>query len=122
MRVSACHQDVEIPAQALHEQVFFVLEFRIQGRSCVHLWPHFRVLNTRLSEAMLPEDFGIALSRTSSRVNSFVVPLQHYQLIRLRGLQIKDRMVRYYKKREIVPEDPWRPAVNAQVIDLLEVA
>jgi hypothetical protein len=31
-QVSACHQDVEIPAQALHEQVFFVLEFRIQAR------------------------------------------------------------------------------------------
>src|ERR1700730_6295721 len=31
-QVSARHQDVEIPAQALHEQVFFVLEFRIKAR------------------------------------------------------------------------------------------
>ena len=52
--MSACHQDVEIPVHALHEQVFFVLEFRIQAR-----FPHtgglFKVLNTRLSEAVLPD-------------------------------------------------------------------
>src|SRR5580704_828193 len=52
---SACHPDVEIPAQALHEQVFFVLEFRIQARFA-HTCGMFKVLNTRLSEAMLPED------------------------------------------------------------------
>ena len=52
----ACHQDVEIPAQALHEQVFFVLEFRIQARFA-HTCGLFKVLNTRLSEAMLPEDW-----------------------------------------------------------------
>src|SRR5580658_6167112 len=54
-QVSACHQDFEIPAQALHEQVFFVLEFRIQARFA-HTCGLFKVLNTRLSEAMLPED------------------------------------------------------------------
>src|SRR6202041_2766486 len=31
-QVSACHQDFEVPAQALHEQVFFVLEFRSARR------------------------------------------------------------------------------------------
>src|ERR1700678_1356384 len=54
-QVSACHQDVEIPAQALHEEVFFVLEFRIQARFA-HTGGLFKVLNTRLSEAVLPED------------------------------------------------------------------
>src|SRR5271170_6945377 len=54
-QVSARHQDVEIPAQALHEQVFFVLEFRIQAR-LAHACGLFKVLNTRLSESMLPED------------------------------------------------------------------
>jgi len=54
--VSACHQDLEIPAQALHEQVFFVLEFRIQARFA-HTCGLFKVLDTRLSEAMLPEDW-----------------------------------------------------------------
>src|SRR5882724_10027642 len=54
-QVSARHQDVEIPAQALDEQVFFVLEFRIQARFA-HACGTFKVLNTRLSEAMLPED------------------------------------------------------------------
>src|ERR1700730_16912275 len=53
-KVSACHQDLEIPAQALHEQVFFVLEFRIQARFA-HTCGLFKVLHTRLSEAMLPE-------------------------------------------------------------------
>src|ERR1700684_3753966 len=55
-QVSACHQDVEIPAQALHEQVFFVLEFGVQARFA-HTCGLFKVLNTRLSEAMLPEDW-----------------------------------------------------------------
>ena len=55
-QVSACHQDLEIPAQALHEQVFFVLEFRIQARFA-HTCGLFKVLDTRLSEAMLPEDW-----------------------------------------------------------------
>ena len=56
-KVSACHQDVEIPAQALHEQVFFVLEFRIQARFA-HACGLFKVLNTRPQrEAMLPEDW-----------------------------------------------------------------
>jgi hypothetical protein len=55
-QVSACHQDVEIPAQAFHEQVFFVLEFRIQARFA-HTCGLFNILNTRLSEAMLPEDW-----------------------------------------------------------------
>src|SRR5882757_10575291 len=54
-QVSACHQDVEIPAQALHEQVFFVLEFRIQARFA-HTGGLFKILNTRLSEAVLPKD------------------------------------------------------------------
>jgi hypothetical protein len=54
-QVSACHQDVEIPAEALHEEVFFVLEFRIQARFA-HTGGLFKVLNTRLSEAVLPED------------------------------------------------------------------
>src|SRR6267154_2084657 len=56
-QVSACHQNVEVPAQALHEQVFFVLEFRIQARFA-HTCGLFKVLNTRLSEAM-----NVALSR-----------------------------------------------------------
>ena len=55
-QVSACHQDVEIPAQALHEQVFFVLEFRIQARFA-YTCGLFKVLDTRLSETMLPEDW-----------------------------------------------------------------
>src|ERR1700733_5370035 len=55
-QVSARHQNVEIPAQALHEQVLFVLEFRIQARFA-HTCGLFEVLNTRLSEAMLPEDW-----------------------------------------------------------------
>src|SRR5271155_1274644 len=55
-QVSACHQDVEIPAQALHKQVFFVLEFCIQAR-LAHTCGLFKVLNTRLSEAVLPEDW-----------------------------------------------------------------
>ncbi len=55
-QVSACHQDLEIPAQALHEQVFFVLEFRIQARFA-YTCGLFKVLDTRLSEAMLPEDW-----------------------------------------------------------------
>src|ERR1700722_4578762 len=54
-QVSACHQDVKIPAQALHEQVFFALEFRIQAR-LAHTGGLFQLLNTRLSEAVLPED------------------------------------------------------------------
>jgi hypothetical protein len=54
--VSACHQDLEIPAQALHEQVFFVLEFRIQA-GFAHTGGLFKVLNTRLSEAVLQEDW-----------------------------------------------------------------
>src|SRR5277367_6347729 len=54
-KVSACHQDVKIPAHALHEQVFLVLEFRIQARFA-HTGGLFKVLNTRLGEAMLPED------------------------------------------------------------------
>src|SRR6202163_4167670 len=53
-QVSACHQDVEIPAHALHEQGLFVLEFRIQAR-CAYTGGLFKVLNARLSEAMLPE-------------------------------------------------------------------
>src|SRR5271167_1295716 len=59
-QVSACHQDVEIPAQALHEQVFFVLEFRIQARFA-HTSGLFKILNTRLSEAMLPEDWDCSV-------------------------------------------------------------
>src|ERR1700678_4484775 len=55
-QVSACHQDIEIPAQALYEQVFFVLEFHIQARFA-HTCGLFKVRNTRLSEAMLPEDW-----------------------------------------------------------------
>src|SRR5580658_3915512 len=55
-KVSARHQDIEIPAQAFHEQVFFVLEFRIQAR-LAYTCGLFKVLNTRLSEAMLPEDW-----------------------------------------------------------------
>jgi len=55
-RVSACHLDVEMPAQALHEQVFFVLEFRTQARFA-HTCGLSKVLNTRLSEAMRPEDW-----------------------------------------------------------------
>src|ERR1700685_2222787 len=54
-QMSACHQDIEIPAQALHEQVFFVLELRVHAvfsHTCCPL----KFLNTRLSEAMLPED------------------------------------------------------------------
>src|SRR5580704_11811661 len=52
-QVSACHQDFKIPAQALHEQVFFVLEFLVQARFA-YTCGLFKVLNTRLSEAMLP--------------------------------------------------------------------
>src|SRR5580693_8795303 len=55
-QVSASHEDFEIPAQALHEQVFFVLEFRIQARFA-HPRGLLKVLNTRLSEAMLPENW-----------------------------------------------------------------
>src|ERR1700681_4635552 len=54
-QVSACHQDFEIPTQALHEQVFFVLEFRIQA-GFAHSRGLLKILNTRLSEAVLPED------------------------------------------------------------------
>src|SRR6266481_2718906 len=54
-QVSARRQDFEIPAQALHEQVFFVIEFRIQARFA-HACGLLKVLNTRLSEAVLPED------------------------------------------------------------------
>src|ERR1700685_4431744 len=36
-QVSACHQDFEIPAQALHEQVFFVP------------WQHYRSIRLRLA-------------------------------------------------------------------------
>src|ERR1700674_1630305 len=54
-QVPACHQDREIPAQAFHEQVSFVLEFRIQARFALTC-SLFNDLDTRLSEPMLPED------------------------------------------------------------------
>src|SRR5580704_6137947 len=93
-QVSACHQDVEIPAQALHEQVFFVLEFRIQARF-VHTGGLFKVLNTRLSEAVLPEDGDrfvediFSGEQFSSSHHSIVCQL------RARKLAIMDHLVHY---------------------------
>src|SRR5882757_7084540 len=87
--VSACHQDVEIPAQALHEQVFFVLEFRIQARFA-HTRGLFKVLNTRLSEAMLPEDWDCFIEDILSGEQ---FSSSHCNIIcqfELRGLHIKD--------------------------------
>ena len=72
-QVSACHQDVEIPAQALHEQVFFVLEFRIQARFA-YTCGLFKV-RTLVSARPCFQKTGIALSRTSPRVNSFRRPI-----------------------------------------------
>src|ERR1700730_13844808 len=93
-QVSACHQDVEIPAQALHEQVFFVLEFRIQARFA-HTGGLFKVLNTRLSEAVLPEngdrfveDLFSGEQFSSSHCNIISVSS-------LEDLQIVDQMVHY---------------------------
>src|SRR5271154_5378438 len=110
-QVSACHQDFEISAQTLHKQVFFVLEFRIQAR-LAHTCGLFKVLNTRLSEAMLPEDWDCFIEDILSGEQ---FSSSHCNIIRqfeLRDLQIKNRMVHYYNETEIVPEDPWRPAVN----------
>src|SRR5208282_2503982 len=113
--VSACHQDVEIPAQALHEQVFFVLEFRIQARFA-HSGGLFKVLNTRLSEAMLPEDWD---SFIEDILSGEQFSSSHCNIIcqfELRDLQIKNRMVHYYseREREIVLEDPWHPTVSSR--------
>src|SRR5271156_3442291 len=109
--VPARHKHVEIPAQALHEQVFFVLEFRIQSRFA-HTRGLFKVLNTRLSEAVLPEDRDCLIEdilsgeQFSSSHGNFIGQFD------LRGLHIKDRLVHYNKENEIVPEEPCRPAVN----------
>src|SRR6202167_5060600 len=95
-QVSACHQHVEIPAQALHEQVFFVLEFRIQDRFA-HACGLFKVLNARLSEAMLPKDWDCfiedILSREQFSSSHRNIPRQFTQ----RYLQIADQMVHYHK-------------------------
>src|SRR5580658_845209 len=98
-QVSACHQDFEVPMQALHEQVFFVLEFRIQAR-LAHTRGLLKVLNTRLSEAMLPENWDCFIEDIFS---SEQFSSSHCNIIRqfeLRDLQIKNRMVHYYSERE----------------------
>jgi hypothetical protein len=78
-----------------------------------------KVLNTRLGEAMFPED--------GNRLVEDIFPGEQFSSSHcnfigrfdLRGLHIQDRMVHYDKESEIVPEDPCRPAVNNRVIDLL---
>ena len=82
--------------QALHEQVFFVLEFRIQARFA-HTGGLFKVLNTRLGEAMLPEN--------GDRFIEDIFPGEqfsssHRNIIGqfTRGLQIKNQMVHYFKR------------------------
>src|SRR6202167_1465597 len=121
-QVSACHQDFEVPAQALHEQVFFVLEFRIQARFA-HTCGLFKVLNTRLSEAMLPEDWDCFIQDIFSGEQ---FSSSHCNIIRqfeLRDLQIKNRMVHYYSERERerdCPGGPMAPDRKQQVIDLLK--
>src|ERR1700685_2343760 len=64
-QASACHQEFEIPVRALHEQAFSVLYFRIQAR-CALTGGLFKVPNTRLSEAMLPEDWDCFIEDTFS--------------------------------------------------------
>src|SRR5271156_2108174 len=110
-QVSACHQDVKIPAHALHKQVFFVLEFRIQARFA-DTGGLFKVLNTRLSEAMLPEDWDRFIEDIFSGEQFSSSHCNIIGQFDSEGLQIKDRMVHYYNETEIVPEDPWRPAVK----------
>src|ERR1700728_5174466 len=109
-QVSACHQDVKIPAQALHEQVFFVLEFRIQARFA-HTCGLFKVLNTRLSEAVLPEDGDrfvedIFSGEQFSSSHCNIIGQPDYEACKYRTEWS------IITKREIVREDPWRPAVN----------
>src|SRR5271156_5807866 len=95
-QVSACHQDFEISAQALHEQVFFVLEFRIQARFA-HTCSLFKVLNTRLSEAMLPEDLDCFIEDILSGEQFSSSHRNIIAQFTQRDLQITDQMVHYYK-------------------------
>src|SRR6266446_893830 len=111
-QVSACHQDVNIPAHALHEQVFFVLEFRIQARFA-HTGGLFKVLNTRLSETVLPED-GDRFVEDIFSGEQF--SSSHSNIIgqSLEDLQIKDQMVHYFKRMNLSLEDPCPLAVNSR--------
>src|ERR1700722_7969840 len=93
-QVSACHQDVEVSAQALHEQVFLVLEFQIQA-GFAHTCGMFKVLNTRLSEAMLPEDRDCFIEDILSGEQFSSSHCNIIGQFELRSLQIKDRMVHY---------------------------
>src|SRR6266436_7028392 len=112
-QVSARRQDFEIPAQALHEQVFFVIEFRIQARFA-HTCGLFKVLNTRLSEAMLPEDWDCFIEDILSGEQ---FSSSHCNIIcqfELRGLHIKDQMVHYCREGACPRRTPCPLAVNSR--------
>src|ERR1700676_512657 len=105
-QVSACHQDVEIPAQALHEQIFFVLEFRIQARFA-HTCGLFKVLNTRLSEAMLPEDWDCFIEDILSGEQFSSSHCNIIAQFTREGLQITDQMVHYSREGACPRRTPW---------------
>src|ERR1700722_2530755 len=108
--MSACHQDIEIPAQALHEQVFFVLEFRVQA-GFAHTCGPLKVLNTRLSEAMLPED-GDRFVEDIFSCEQF--PSSHCNIIGqfTRGLANKGPNGPLFERMNLSLEDPCPLAVN----------
>src|SRR5580698_10158536 len=117
-QVSACHHDVEIPAQALHEQVFFVLEFRIQAR-LAYTCGLFKVLNARLSEAMLPEDWDCFIedSLSGEQFSS-----SHCNIIGQFNRRLANKGLNgpLLQREKDCPGGPMAPSRKQQVIDLLK--
>ena len=72
----------------------------------------FKVLNGGLSKAVLPEDGDRFVEDIFSGEQFSSSHCNIIGQFDSEGLQIKNRMVHYYNDTEIVPEDPWRPAVN----------
>src|SRR5271167_2719143 len=117
-QVSACRQDGEIPAEALHEQVFFVLEFRIQARFA-NTCGLFKVLNTCLSEAMLPEDWDCFIEDILSGEQ---FSSSHCNIIgqAARGTCKYRTKWSTMTEKGLSLEDPMRPSRKQQVVDLLK--
>src|ERR1700731_249224 len=118
-QVPACHQDVEIPAQALHEQVFFVLEFRIQARFA-HACGLFKLLNTRLSEAMLPEDRDCFIEDILSGEQFSSSHCNIIAQFSPEGLANKGPNGPLLQRERDCPGGPMAPSRKQEVIDLLK--